>query len=69
MKIYAIIMAKEVFMNEEDRNQVVCTTIYLTRRMYDSLKLMAVLTRSSMTRIVREALKDKLEELKGKKNA
>ena len=49
---------------KNDRNEVVCTTIYLTRRMYESLKLMSVYTRSSMTRIVREALQDKLDKLK-----
>lgn len=52
--------------NNRDDNEIICTTIYLTRRMYDSLKLMGVLTRSSMTKIVREALKDKLTELKKK---
>ena len=48
----------------ESINDVICTTVYLPRNMYDSLKLMAVLTRSSMTRIVREATAEKLDKLK-----
>ena len=49
---------------KESINDIVKTNMYLPRRLYDSLKLMAVLTRSSMTRIVQEAVRDKLEELR-----
>ena len=48
----------------ESINDIIKTNIYFPRKMFDSLKLMAVLTRSSMSQIVREAVADKLEKLK-----
>jgi len=43
------------------------TTIVMSRKMHDKVKIMSVLTRSSISKIMRIALKKELEELnKGK---
>lgn len=58
---------KEVDMEKEKRsNHIVKTTVYFPRVLYNSLKLMTVLTGSSMSKIIRGAVREKLEELKKK---
>lgn len=40
------------------------TTVYISRHLHDQAKIMAVLTRSSMSKLMCEALRDKINELK-----
>lgn len=51
-------------MKERNRNEMVKTTIYLPRRLYESAKFMAVYTRSSLTKLVKVSLIEKIERLK-----
>lgn len=44
------------------------TTIYFPIRLYEELKIMGVLTQSSMSRVVCEAVRDKIKQLKERKN-
>ena len=54
-------------MEKEKRlNNIVKSTIYFPRILYNSLKMMTVLTGSSMSKITREAVRDKLDEIKKK---
>ena len=53
---------------EQDLNQeFVKTTVYINRRLYDSVKMLTVLTHKSMSQIVRVALKEKVDKMHGKK--
>lgn len=50
--------------NSDDRNELVRTTVFLTRKMHESAKIMAIVTRSSVSQIIRVALQEKLNKLK-----
>jgi len=49
---------------ENDRNDCIRTTIYLPRYLYEEAKMMAVFTRSSVSALMRIAIKDKINSLK-----
>ena len=51
-------------MSEDDRNTHIRTTVYLPRHLYESAKIMAVLTRSNVSAIMRIALTEKIKKLK-----
>jgi hypothetical protein len=54
-----------VSMNNKDESKgFVRTTIYLPRHLHESAKIMAVLTRSNLSFIMREALAEKIKKLK-----
>ena len=49
---------------KDDRNDCIRTTIYLPRHMHESAKMMAVLTRSNVSTLMRWALSEKLSKIK-----
>ena len=51
---------------DDDRFRCVKTTVYIPRHLYESAKMMAIFTRSNVSRIVCSALQSKLKELKEK---
>jgi len=53
-------------MENDDRNERIRTTLYLPRHLHESAKLMAIMTRSNLSRIMCIALREKLESLKKK---
>lgn len=53
-------------MEENQENICVRTTIYLPRKLYESVKLMGIYTHTNVSAIMRVALREKLEKLKGK---
>jgi hypothetical protein len=55
--------------NQKKRNgnEMVKTTVYLPRRLYESAKFMAIYTRSSLTKLMRVSLTEKIDKLKGQK--
>lgn len=52
------------FMNNNDRTGMVRTTIYIPRHLHESAKIMAVLTRSRLSTLMKEALTEKLKKLR-----
>lgn len=52
---------------ETDGNEIIRTTVYIPRRLYESAKIMAVLTRTSVSHLMRIALSDKIKRLKENK--
>lgn len=51
-------------MKNNDALGFVRTTIYLPRSLHESAKIMAVLARTNMSYIIREALADKIKKIK-----
>jgi len=51
---------------KDDRSQFVRTTIYLPRYLHEKARLMAILTRTNMSYIIRIALSEKIKEIEGK---
>ena len=51
----------------EKENEFVRTTVYIQRRLLESAKMMAILTRTNVSQLMRIALKEKIEKLKNKK--
>ena len=45
--------------------EFVRTTVYLPKKLHESAKLMALITHSNLSMIVRIALREKIKELKG----
>jgi|TARA_R110000744_G_scaffold358449_3_gene465535 post-segregation antitoxin (ccd killing protein) len=45
-------------------NKPIKTTIYLTRQLHESAKMMAIFTRSNVSTLIRIALQEKLNKLK-----
>ena len=52
---------------KDDSNEIIRTTVYIPRRLYESAKIMAVLTRTSVSHLMRIALYDKIKRLKENK--
>lgn len=48
------------------KNQFIRTTVYLPTRLHESVKMMAVLTKSNMSTIIKIALQEKLDNLRNK---
>lgn len=51
-------------MAEASKNKCVRTTVYLPVRLYEEVKIMAVLTHSNISKLVRVALVEKIKSLK-----
>lgn len=51
----------------DNSSEFVRTTIYLQRRLHESVKMMAIYTNTSMSHFMRIALKEKIEKLKGER--
>ena len=51
-----------MFMHKE--NAYIRTTIYLPRSIHESAKIMAILTRTNLSKFMREALTDKIKKIK-----
>lgn len=56
--------AKKKMLERGNKNEMVKTTVYLPRRLYESAKFMAIYTRSSLTKLVKVSLSEKIEKLK-----
>ena len=52
---------------ETDGNEIIRTTVYIPRRLYESAKIMAVLTRTSVSHLMRIALAEKIKKIKESK--
>ncbi len=50
-------------MEEKNNPNFVRTTLYLSRKLHDEAKIMAVLTHTSMSRIVSVSLREKIDQL------
>lgn len=48
----------------DDKNEFIKTTIRLTRKEHESAKMMAILTRTNMSHLIRVALAEKTKRLK-----
>ena len=51
-------------MKKDDRTACVRTTIYLPRQLHEEARIMAVLTRTNLSRFMRIALIEKIKQLK-----
>jgi hypothetical protein len=51
-------------MQKDDRKECIRTTIYLPRHLHEQAKIMAILTRTNLSRLMRIALIDKIKQLK-----
>ncbi len=51
-----------------EENNCIRTTIYIPRKLHESVKLMAILTRSNVSEFMRIALREKINQLKEQKN-
>lgn len=49
---------------EKDSNEIIRTTVYIPRRLHESAKIMAVLTRTNLSHLMRVALAEKIKNLK-----
>jgi hypothetical protein len=49
---------------ESNTNDFVRTTLYISRKLHDDAKMMAVLTHSSMSHIMCVAMREKIDKLK-----
>lgn len=49
---------------ESNANDFVRTTLYISRKLHDDAKMMAVLTHSSMSHIMCIAMREKIDKLK-----
>lgn len=49
------------------KTEFIRTTIYLPRSLYEQVKIMSILTRSNVSKFMRVALREKLQQLKDKK--
>lgn len=52
-------------MEEEHIAEYIRTTIYLPRELHESAKRMAIYTRSNLSKIMRIALREKIDKLRG----
>ena len=52
------------YVMEDKQNDYVRTTLYVSRKLHDDAKMMAVLTHTSMSHIMCIALREKLDQLK-----
>jgi hypothetical protein len=48
----------------DSSNQFIRTTVYINRRLHEEAKIMAVLTRTSVSHILCTALKDKIKQIR-----
>jgi len=55
-----------MMISNRDKNEKITTTIRISRRTYESAKIMAILTRSSVSKIMDIALIEKIKQLKEK---
>jgi len=49
---------------ENTQSDFVRTTLYISRKLHDDAKMMAVLTHSSMSHIMCNAMREKIDKLK-----
>lgn len=56
-----------MFMNNKEK-EFVRTTVWLPRSLHEQSKIMAILTRTNLSMLMRHALKDKIDKLKNEKN-
>jgi post-segregation antitoxin (ccd killing protein) len=49
---------------QDDRQEFIRTTVYISREMHEAAKMMAVFTRSNVSTIMRAALNEKLSKIK-----
>jgi hypothetical protein len=54
-----------ISVHPKDPNDIVRTTLYIPRHLYEETKIMAVLTQRGLSEFIRICIKDKLRELKG----
>jgi len=53
---------------QDDRQEFIRTTVYISREMHEAAKMMAVFTRSNVSTIMRAALNEKINKLKQEHN-
>ncbi|HUU86267.1 MAG TPA: hypothetical protein VMX17_00770 [Candidatus Glassbacteria bacterium] len=53
---------------QDDRQEFIRTTVYISREMHEAAKMMAVFTRSNVSTIMRVALNEKINKLKQEHN-
>jgi len=52
-----------MFMSDKNNPEFVRTTIWLPRSLHEQSKIMAILTRTSLSNLMRVALSEKMKEL------
>ena len=53
----------------KERNEIIRTTIYIPRHLREAAKMMAILTRTNVSHLMRVALAEKINKLKEEKKA
>ena len=54
----------KTFMHNNEQKVFVRTTIYIPRALHESAKIMAVLTRTNLSKFMQQALADKIKKIK-----
>ena len=53
-----------MYMNKKDDSSFIRTTVWLPRHLHEEAKIMAILTRSNLSTLMRSALLDKIKQLR-----